>query len=151
MNTPRITTLNFFICFAMVSLLISSCSNPVEDRDDDHEEAEGLVLSLNGADIVTVKEGKVMGSISVTNNQKTSMIDVLFLDAEGNRFQPSDTLKTLEWSFAASDIAEAEQEGERWKIRFKGRAVGQTTFDLRLMHGGHADFITPQIPITVTQ
>lgn len=135
----------------MVSLLVSSCSNPVEDRDDDHEEAEGLVLTLSGTDVVTVKEGKVTGSITVTDNQKTPMIDVFFLDTEGKRFQPSDTLKTLEWSFAASDIAEAEQEGERWKIRFKGRAVGQTTFELRLMHGGHADFRTPQIPITVIQ
>lgn len=135
----------------MVSLLVSSCSNPVEDRDDDHEEAEGLVLTLSGTDVVTVKEGKVTGSITVTDNQKTPMMDVFFLDTEGKRFQPSDTLKTLEWSFAASDIAEAEQEGERWKIRFKGRAVGQTTFELRLMHGGHADFRTPQIPITVIQ
>lgn len=135
----------------MVSLLVSSCSNPVEDRDDDHEEAEGLVLTLSGTDVVTVKEGKVTGSITVTDNQKTPMMDVFFLDIEGKRFQPSDTLKTLEWSFAASDIAEAEQEGERWKIRFKGRAVGQTTFELRLMHGGHADFRTPQIPITVIQ
>lgn len=135
----------------MVSLLVSSCSNPVEDRDDDHEEAEGLVLTLSGTDVVTVKEGKVTGSITVTDNQKTPMMDVFFLDTEGKRFQPSDTLKTLEWSFAASDIAEAEQEGERWKIRFKGRAVGQTTLELRLMHGGHADFRTPQIPITVTQ
>ncbi len=135
----------------MVSLLVSSCSNPVEDRDDDHEEAEGLVLTLSGTDVVTVKEGKVTGSITVTDNQKTPMMDVFFLDTEGKRFQPSDTLKTLEWSFAASDISEAEQEGERWKIRFKGRAVGQTTFELRLMHGGHADFRTPQIPITVIQ
>ncbi len=133
-------------------LVLSSCKdNPVEE-DDDHAEAEGLVLRSSGVDVVTVREGRVTGEITVRVNTSTDHLTVYFLDHNGNRFQPTEADKDLRWVIADTTVAQIEREaGEKWDIHVHGKKVGQTNVELQLLHAGHVDFRTPPIPIRVTQ
>jgi hypothetical protein len=146
----RILALATLIPLLAIGIAACKDDNPVTPGPDDHEEAEGLVISRGSNDLVTVSEGTVTGSLSVKADQRTENLTIWFLDADGDRFQPDDTTKTLEFTVAKSDIAEIEREAGRWTFQLKGKSAGSTTLEVRLMHAGHPDFRTPAIPVTVT-
>jgi hypothetical protein len=138
------------LIFVLLVVSLAACKNPVE-RDDDHAEAEGLVLRMNGVDIVTVKEGRVTGGISVKVETETDHIEIYFLNPHGERFKPTGDSYSLGWAMTDQTIADVKQEpGKKWEIHIRGKKVGQTMLELRLLHAGHVDFRTPQIPVTVT-
>ncbi len=150
MHTQRTRSILILILALLVGSLAACKKNPVEP-DDDHAEAEGLVLRMNGVDIVTVKEGRVTGGISVKVGTETDHIEVYFLEHDGDRFQPTGNDFSLGWAMADATVAEVELEaGKKWDIHIQGKKVGQTTLELRLLHVGHVDFRTPPIPVTVT-
>ena len=58
---------------------------------------------------------------------------------------------SLGQSIADDSIAEFEQHDQDGMYRFHivGKTAGATTLTLQLLHGDHADFEAPPIPITV--
>lgn len=131
----------------------SACdSNSVDDHEDEHADAEGLVLRASGQQIVEVKEGVVTGSITVQAGDETPLIVVEFRDHDGNEVHTEDLGSefSLGYRFGDSSIAGWEQhEGENWEFHVLGLAEGTTTLELELLHGDHADFRTPTITVEV--
>ena len=149
MRKQRTRNTLILILALLVGSLAACKKNPVEP-DDDHAEAEGPVLRMNGVDIVTVKEARVTGGIRVKVGTETDHIEVYFLNHDGNRFQPTSKDFALGWAMADETVAGVELEaGKKWDIHIHGKKVGQTTLELRLLHVGHVDFRTPPIPVTV--
>lgn len=143
-------TFFFLLILFLSTVVLDGCKKSVEPEED-HAEAEGLVLRMNGVDIVTVREGQVTGEITVKAGTETDHINVFFLDEHGDRFQPDDPEKDLDWGIADATVADIERDaGEKWEIHVKGLKAGDTTVEIRLLHAGHADFRTPPIPIRVT-
>jgi hypothetical protein len=148
MKKPIVASL--IVITALLFALGGCKDNPVEP-DETHAEAEGLVLRMNGVDIVIVREGTVTGHISVPNGTETDHIDVYFLDHADTRFRPEGSEYDLGWSIADTSVAAIERDpGEKWGIHVIGKAVQTTSVEIRLLHHDHADFRTPSIPIHVT-
>ncbi len=144
--------LSLALAASLVCFACSGCNddNPVDGDNSVHAEAEGLVLRLNGVEIVRVDSGVVSGAINATEGQQTALIHVRFLDADGDEFLPSSPDFHLGFTIADLSVIEIEQHaGEVFDFHVTGLEHGQTSLVVRLIHVDHDDFLTPPIPVTV--
>ena len=124
--------------------------NPVTPHEE-HNEAEGMVLKVNGANIVVVKEGKVeSGKVTVKTGESTAEITSRFLHHDGDEFIPDEEGSSLALEIADATIATAAVvSGKEWEFKVSGLKAGTTTMVVKLMHNDHADFTTPAITVEV--
>lgn len=127
-----------------------ACSNPVED-DDHHEEAAGVVVEdLQGNVLARVDASRnVTGSITLQSGQERE-VRVTFLADDGDRIALDDDEFGLDATVANTGVATWTQVAETGG-RLAGTSVGSTTIAFDLTHGGHPDYTSPAIPVTVTQ
>ena len=142
----------WFATALVAALAVSACGDDPVDVDE-HAEAEGVVLRLNGATIATYDEGTWTGELEVPVGTETAHIDVIFIDHDGDAIE-LDADFYLEVVVANEAIAEFEQDtpGE-FGGHLHGEAVGETTASFSLMHGavgtGHADFTAAGVHVHV--
>ena len=141
-----------------LALFIASCGdddNPVDpDHHDDHAEAIGLIVRDSGAEIIRVESGAVTGEIEVGHGKETALLSVRFIAEDGDLFTPDeDDDYSLGWEIADESIAEVEQHDEdgAWAFHIIGLEEGETTIRLKINHGDHADFVSPEIEIHVSE
>ena len=141
-----------------LALFIASCGdddNPVDHDDhDDHAEAIGLIIRDSGAEIIRVESGAVTGEIEVGHGKETALLSVRFIAEDGDLFTPDeDDDYSLGWEIADESIAEVEQHAEdgAWNFHILGLEEGETTIRLKINHGDHADFVSPEIEIHVSE
>ncbi|MDK9699187.1 MAG: hypothetical protein OEM52_03415 [bacterium] len=146
----------FFVILAVSTIIVSGCKDddPISSNptDNDHAEAEGLILRLNGVSIVTVDSGVVTGEIEIGLGEETDLIRTRFIDPDGDEFVPSVDHHRISIVIADTSIAEYEQHtGEAWDFHIIGKQAGETSVVIGVLHGDHLDFRTPVIPIHVEQ
>ncbi|MXW80025.1 MAG: hypothetical protein F4Z57_13775 [Gemmatimonadetes bacterium] len=141
-----------------LALFMASCGdddNPVDpDHHDDHAEAIGLIVRDSGAEIIRVESGAVTGEIEVGHGKETALLSVRFIAEDGDLFTPDeDDDYSLGWEIADESIAEVEQHDEdgAWAFHIIGLEEGETTIRLKINHGDHADFVSPEIEIHVSE
>ncbi len=136
----------------------SGCSDNPADHGHDHEEhfeARGVVLRINGLDSVLVDSNRIKhGTIVVKEGTTSSHISIEFIkESDGTRGTPDadDKDHTLGWSIADTTIAAVEHDEEdgEWAMHIIGKKAGQTTISIKLMHNDHPDFESIPIPIEV--
>jgi hypothetical protein len=145
---------NLFVLSVMGLVALSACSNSTsaDDDHDEHADAEGFVLTLNGQDIVTqMPGGTITGEIELAPGEETDLITIYFLDDDGDRIQPDEPEFSLGFEFDDEGIAEFEQHAEdgKWSFHIHAEAAGVTDMHLMLMHGDHSDFTTQGIHLHV--
>ena len=138
------------------------------DHDDEHTDADGFILEdESGAEIYREFEGAMTGSIAL-NVGETLEFSVHFLDHEGNEIEHDEEEEDHEDGLSISGfdsniaIVEAEDHEEEEDdhdhdeeehgnaIHVIGVSSGSTSFQLELMHEGHADYTsTNNVPVTV--
>ena len=160
---PYITLL-----FAGMLLFTTGCED--DDHDHDHEEghtdADGFVLEDEAGNMVYREfEGAMTGSVTLAVGE-TLELSVHFLDHEGNEIaheeeeeEGEDHEDGLEVSGFDVTVAVVEVEGHEeggdhddhgMALHVEGVSAGSTSFQLRLMHDGHADYTsTNNVPVTV--
>ena len=151
----RITALSSALLF----LFLTGCgddANPVDpdSHDEEHAEAFGLVIISSGDEIVRQQDGQVEGVIEVGHDRETPLLKVYFLDEDGDRFRPhADDGYSLGWEIGDETIAEVEQHemDGAWAFHIVGLAEGETTLVLKILHSGHADFVSKEIEIHVEE
>ena len=133
-------------------LLFQACSSSTSVEEEEHADAEGLTLTVNGVEIVRVEEGAATGEITVEAGEETALITLRFLDHDGDEFQPTDEEFALDVAIGDESIAEFEQHDEdgKWAFHIHGEAAGSTEATFSLLHGDHADFESAPVTITVT-
>lgn len=151
-----------FFLYTIFTLLtaagLAACgSNPVDDDDDEHSEADGLRIVQNGVEIYRVLDGQVSCEqescgINVAEGAETSLITVSFLDVDGDLIHDEDLDEDYSLGFEVADpaVAEAEQRVQdgKWTFRILGKEAGETRMVVKLVHLGdllHADFQTPPL------
>lgn len=143
------------LSFAIIALLviISACSNSVSDDHSAHSEPEGFRLKMSGGTLVEqLPDEGVTGSITIPEGQETALISVWFIDHDGDEFQPDvEEGYSLGYQFSNEGVVAFEQhEGDgAWSFHLHGEAVGTTNFSVSILHGGHNDFVSQNIPVTV--
>ena len=155
-----------------ILLLTSLALFTVGCEDDDHDEhgheeghtdAEGFKLEdENGNEVYSQFEGAIEGAITL-NVGETLELTVHFLDDDGTEIEHEeeegeDHEDGLEVSGADPNIAIVEVEGHEDEgdghdhgmgLHIEGVSSGTTSFELRLMHQGHADFTSLDVLVTV--
>ena len=77
-----------------------------------------------------------------------------FIAEDGDLFTPhTEDGYSLAWEIADGSIAEVEYHAEdgAWAFHIVGVTEGKTTMKLKIMHEGHADFVSRDIEIHVTE
>jgi hypothetical protein len=144
---------NLITVLTALVILGAACSedNPTP-LNEDHFEAVGLKLRQNGVDIVTVANGQVSGEIEAIEGLTTTLISVRFIDEDGDEGIPQGDEFGLNLNINDESIATIVQHaGEDWSFHVKGEAHGEASLTVSLLHGDHADFESPPIPIHVAE
>lgn len=143
-----VKTVFTFILLATISI---ACTNSTSS-DDDHGDAEGFRLKLNGQTVVEqLPDQNIDGEFDLTEGEETDLITIFFLDHDGVEFQPEEDSFTLGHEFDDEGIVEFEQHAEdgKWSFHLHAEAEGVTNLRLMLMHSGHSDFTSQDIHIHV--
>ena len=148
-------------------LFTIGCEDESHD-DHDHEEgptyADGFKLEDAAGNVVYREfEGAMTGSVTLAVGEPLEL-SVHFLDHEGNEIahdddEGEDHEDGLEVSGFDVTVAVVEVEGHEeggdhddhgMALHVEGVSAGSTSFELRLMHDGHADYTsTNNVPVTV--
>lgn len=140
----------------LAGLVWAGCSDNPVDPTDEHLEARGVALRMNGTDTVVVDSNRIkQGRIVVKEGTQTSHISIQFIrESDGTRAVPpaDDDHMKLGWTIADTTIAGVVREDDdgEWAMHISGLKAGQTTIVIKLLHGDHADFQSIPIPIEVT-
>ena len=143
--------LGLLLTFTMAGVAGCEDDNPVVG-DGDHFEPVGLVLRIDGTEIVRYQNGAVSGAIDVAEGGATSQVEVRFIMEDGGLAVPEDDDEQLGVEIDDATIADVvDDDSGDWKFRIRGIAAGETDAVVRILHGGHADFQSKQIPVRVTR
>ena len=159
--------------FTCVMLFTTGCEDDDDhdNHDHGHTDADGFILeNESGTEVYREFEGAVTGSVTLSVGD-TLELAVHFLDHEGNEIEHEEEEEgeheegELEVSGSNASIAivevEHEEEGDDHDhdhdheeehgaaLHIIGVSSGSTSFQLRLMHDGHADY-TSTNDVTVT-
>lgn len=138
-----------------LALGFSACDND-DDNDDhgDHLEAVGVALVL-GADTLVLAASadpaEVEGELHLHEGESVGPILVHFLDEEGHWFRPEadpdgeHSLEILHNQLALTLTVDAST----WSFMVEGVAEGETEIVVRILHNGHADYVSPTLPVHV--
>ena len=147
------------LAIGALAMSVSGCGeNPVTPNE--HFEARGLVLSIDGTEIVRVDSGRVTGRLDLRVGDTTQRFVPRFIDADGDLVVPNSTPDQngryeyeVVLTMGDSTIASVVRNGSLpiRGFRLRGAARGSTTLELRLLHEGHDDFRSPLIPVVVSQ
>jgi len=155
---------------SFVLLFTTGCEDDDHDHDNEHTDADGFILeNESGTEIYREFEGAVTGTVTLSVGD-TLELAVHFLDHEGNEIEHEEEEEEheegeLEVSGSNASIAivevEHEEEGDDndhdhdheeehgAALHIIGVSSGTTSFTLKLMHDGHADY-TSTNDVTVT-
>tara|TARA_B100000965_G_scaffold52600_1_gene39207 strand:+ start:56 stop:586 length:531 start_codon:yes stop_codon:yes gene_type:complete len=158
--------------FTFFMLFTTGCEDDDghDNHDHGHTDADGFILeNESGTEVYREFEGAVTGSVTLSVGD-TLELAVHFLDHEGNEIEHEEEGEEheegeLEVSGSNSNIAiievEHEEEGDDHDhdhdheeehgaaLHIIGVSSGTTSFQLQLMHDGHADY-TSTNDVTVT-
>jgi hypothetical protein len=145
-------------CSALAALVVlASCDdNPVDDHDHlecDHFEAEGFDLEAGGSTLHSQFQGRIYGTLTVSEGATVTGIEVKWLDVDSMHVAPEpDCDQTLRWQITqpATIGITASGGGNPWAFDLEGKQVGSTTFQVQIFHSDHADFTSLPITVDVT-
>ena len=155
-----IHTRALYLLLSATLLVFTGCSddnNPAGNDDDHHAEAVGLRLATQANDSTIVIDGTTVTGAIVFADTGVVEFQIHFLDEEGDWFQLDDdhveeeaalSLETGDQSVAITMLS-GDAEDSKTTFSMRALAHGSTTLTVRIMHGDHPDYTSPQIPISV--
>ena len=178
MQTLFLRSLKAYTIFSLTCamLFVTGCEDDDHDNNDDvHTDADGFILeNESGTEVYREFEGAVTGSVALSVGD-TLELSVHFLDHDGNEIEHDEEEEEeegheegeLEVSGSDASIAiveveheEEEEEGDDHDhdheeehgaaLHIIGVSSGSTSFQIQLMHDGHADYTsTNNVTVTV--
>ena len=160
--------------FTFVMLFTTGCEDDDHDNDDHgHTDADGFILeNESGTEVYREFEGAVTGSVALSVGD-TLELSVHFLDHEGNEIEHEEEegddheegeleVSGANASIAIVEVEHEEEEGDDHDhdhdheeehgaaLHIIGVSSGSTSFQVQLMHDGHADYTsTNNVTVTV--
>lgn len=145
-----------FIAISVI-FIFTNCSDekdPVSPTE--HFKPYGFVLESSGRTLLKAFNGLIdpafSNEIEVPFGGETELIEIIFLDKSGNEITPNDS--NLKLSLVVDDTTItniSRHEGEDWEFHLRGLKLGETNFELQVLHIDHPDFRSPKIKVNVKQ
>lgn len=140
-----------FILFAAILSSTAGCDNPVEDNHEDHADAHGFILLVDGAEVVRSEEVEVTDTLFLSL-EETTVVAVEFLDEDGDHIHDED----LEGDFAL-DVASTDPEiveivsRDDWSFGLRGARADTAVIEVGLLHMAqqHYDLAPREVPVVV--
>ena len=148
-------------------LFTTGCEDDDHDHDEGHTDAEGFVLEdESGTEVYREFEGAMTGTVTLAVGE-TLELTVHFLDHDGEEIEHDEEeeedhedgieVSGFDSSIALVEVEGHDEEGDHDHDEEHGMAIhvigvssGSTSFQLQLMHEGHADYTsTNNVPVTV--
>ena len=176
MQTLFLRSLKAYTIFSLTCamLFVTSCEDDDHDNNDDgHTDADGFILeNESGTEVYREFEGAVTGSVALSVGD-TLELSVHFLDHDGNEIEHEEEEEEEEGheegelevsgsdaSIAIVEVEHEEEEGDDHDhdheeehgaaLHIIGVSSGSTSFQIQLMHDGHADYTsTNNVTVTV--
>ena len=160
------------VVFLLTSMILFTAGCEDDDHDHDHDEehtdADGFVLEdESGTEVYREFEGATTGTVTLAVGD-TLELSVHFLDHDGDEIEHEEgeededhedgiEVSGFNSSIAVVEAEDHEEEGDHDHEEEHGMAIhvigvssGSTSFQLQLMHEGHADYTsTNNVPVTV--
>lgn len=147
----KIWIIRIALLFVLLGIGLNGCSDNPVVPDEEEIEATGIVILDSGTEIVRAENGVVTGSFALTVGNLSPHYTLKFLDEEGNTFTIDEPDHSPGESIADPAVVEiVRDEPGDWNFHLRGLKEGATTLRLTIKHGGHDDFTSPNIPVTVT-
>ena len=176
MQTLFLRSLKAYTIFSLTCamLFVTGCEDDDHDNHDEgHTDADGFILeNESGTEVYREFEGAVTGSVALSVGD-TLELSVHFLDHEGNEIEHEEEegddheegeleVSGANASIAIVEVEHEEEEGDDHDhdhdheeehgaaLHIIGVSSGSTSFQLQLMHDGHADYTsTNNVTVTV--
>lgn len=117
--------------------------------EEHHEEAEGLVLRIDGAEVLRVEGAVVTGELIAPLGGWTETVVVTFLAEDGDEFVPDEPEEFVLTETLADPAAITFEKIGDYSFRIHGDTSGPTTMQLGIFHEGHFDYQSPDLPVMV--
>jgi hypothetical protein len=130
-------------------------SNPVKSGDDEKDSpinAVGCILKQADTEVIRAEQNKITGSISVKERTETPLLKLYLIAEDGKLFQPEQVEYSLAWEvekMEISDVIQYQTDG-RWGFHIKGFDAGSTFVVFKIVRSDQTDFVSLDLPITVT-
>lgn len=140
------------------SVLFQACDTTGSgDNHDEHRDAWGIVLMMSGTEIARQFGEEVSYSdadqLEVIAGEETPLINVQFLDEDGDTFVPEDDDYSLAWEIEQQGVFDIEQHEEdgKWAFHIVGLNGGEAHIVFQLLHLDHTDFESLEFDVHVEQ
>jgi len=148
-------SLIMFAFITTASFYFSGCGEDnIVQPQEEHFEPEGLLIKPEGLPdtLVHYFQGAFINgrdNLSITAGDTSAHLDIDFLNSSQAEIQPpNDNEHFLGWTVANTLVADVFSD-EPWAFHIVGITADTTSFSLKVLHNGHADFTTLPIRINV--
>lgn len=146
MQTLFLRSLKAYTIFSLTCamLFVIGCEDDDHDNHDEgHTDADGFILeNESGTEVYREFEGAVTGSVALSVGD-TLELSVHFLDHDGNEIEHEE-------EEGDDHDHDHDEEEHGAALHIIGVSSGSTSFQVQLMHDGHADYTsTNNVTVTV--
>lgn len=122
----------------------------------DHPEPAGLLIEALGEAVISIGPDRVVtGTITVAAGLSTPLLNITFFDADGTPLTLAEDEYVRVEINSPLVVSLQQVPGGNNVVQLTGLTAGTSSVRISLMHGtfpgGHADYVSPNIPVTVTQ
>lgn len=153
--SPLARLLTLAMALVLTFTLLPGCGDDDDPMSSqmEHFEAIGMRFTTSGIPIVSILRGTTTDTFQVPLGALTEHIDAEFYDEDENLIDPpTDADKELGWSIDDESVVEVWQhQGEEGSYEFhlRGLAEGETHIEFFVVHAGHNDYRSGEIPVKV--
>jgi hypothetical protein len=148
----RSHTILGFLALSFLVLTVTGCEDDHLHPAGDHFEAIGVVLYRGDTAVLSILRGVTSDTLTIASGVTGEDYDVRFYDEDERIVDADDDLTTLGWEVGDTSILDVVQDAGKegkFEFRLRGKAPGNTTLELQILHEGHADFRSGKIPVRV--
>lgn len=140
-------SIKLMVIALIVSLSASACKTA---NDEDHLDIGSFRILSNGEVVAQQNGTNVSGTITVARETTSAVLTLEFRDPDGSVLTITDDDLYLEVDTNNPGVVLAQNSNaSRWAFTLTGVSAGSAAIVVKLMHGGHADFESRPIPVTV--
>jgi len=141
--------------FLLITGMFAACSNSTSSEEEEEQEPIGIRIKSSNQTVLEYianpTNTTTTGTISVASNSTTSFT-VLFLDEELNEFTPDPAEHSIVFSGATNiaTFSNISADSSPFSFDVSGISAGTSNFVVTMNHQGAPEFVTIELPISIT-